>query len=39
LLNVDVRSSTPLLDPLTRQDLTIMKTLNLDKITEGLGRR
>jgi hypothetical protein len=39
LLNFDVRSSAPLLDTLTRQDLTIMKTLDLDKITEGLGRR
>jgi len=35
---MNVRSSTPLLDPLTRRDLTIMKTLNLDKITEGLSR-
>jgi site-specific recombinase XerD len=28
----------PLLDPLTRRDLTIMKLVDLEKITDGLGR-
>jgi site-specific recombinase XerC len=35
---MNVRSSTPPLDPLARRDLTIMKTLDLDKITEGCSR-
>jgi site-specific recombinase XerD len=35
---MDVRSSTPLLDSLTRRDLTIMKIVDLEKLTAGLGR-